>query len=203
MAYELPKDYVDVAERIREFREKHPEGTLQCVDWGVTEHPGGAVFVHYTAAAYRTPDDERPGIGTAWEPFPGRTPYTKDSELMNAETSAWGRAIIAAGAADAKRVASANEIANRQTSPSMPSAASKPAATAKQTPAGADVLKAASDALDAVYVFQFGKHKGEGIDTVPRNYLEWLLKQPAKAGYEAQHAEQHAIYSAELARRDA
>jgi hypothetical protein len=34
---------------------------------------------------------------------------------MNAETSAWGRAIIAVGASDAKRVASANEVRNRQT----------------------------------------------------------------------------------------
>jgi hypothetical protein len=33
---------------------------------------------------------------------------------MNAETSAWGRAIIAVGASDAKRVASANEVRNRQ-----------------------------------------------------------------------------------------
>ncbi len=31
------------------------------------------------------------------EPFPGKTPYTKDSELMNAETSAWGRALASLG----------------------------------------------------------------------------------------------------------
>lgn len=55
-----------------------------------------------------------PGIGVAWEPFPGRTPYTKDSELMNAETGAWGRAIMAALAADAKKgIASAQEVRNR------------------------------------------------------------------------------------------
>ena len=37
---------------------------------------------------------------------------------MNAETSAWGRALIAVGAADAKRhIASANEVRNRTTTP--------------------------------------------------------------------------------------
>ena len=43
-----------------------------------------ATMIVYVAAAYRTPDDSRPGIGTAWEVFPGRTPYTAGSELMNA-----------------------------------------------------------------------------------------------------------------------
>jgi hypothetical protein len=66
------------------------------------------------AYAYRTPDDQRPGTGLAWEPCPGKTPYTKDSELQNAETSAIGRAIIMVGASDAKKVASANEVRNRQ-----------------------------------------------------------------------------------------
>jgi hypothetical protein len=44
----------------------------------------------------------------------GKTPYTRDSELQNAETSAIGRAIIMVGASDAKKVASANEVRNRQ-----------------------------------------------------------------------------------------
>ena len=52
----------------------------------------------------------------AFEPFPGRTPYTRGSELQNAETSAWGRAIVAALAADTNRagVASADEVRNRR-----------------------------------------------------------------------------------------
>jgi hypothetical protein len=51
----------------------------------------------------------------AWEVFPGRTPYTRGSELQNAETSAWGRAIIAVGASDSKRgIASREEVRNRQ-----------------------------------------------------------------------------------------
>lgn len=109
--------YVDVAERIRIFREKYPNGSLQPAD--LSKHydvinVGEKMFVVYVAAAYRDPNDARPGIGVAWEPFPGTTPYTRDSELMNVETSAWGRAIIATLAADTQKIASAQEVRNRQ-----------------------------------------------------------------------------------------
>jgi hypothetical protein len=38
------------------------------------------------AKAYRTPEDTRPGIGTAAELFEGKTPYSKGSEIENLET---------------------------------------------------------------------------------------------------------------------
>lgn len=105
-------DYVEVSERIQHFRDAYPEGSLQSEIVSMSDS-----LVVVKAYAYRSADDLRPGTGLASEPIPGRTPYTKDSELMNAETSAWGRAIIAVGASDAKRVASANEIRNRQDTP--------------------------------------------------------------------------------------
>jgi len=123
MAYDKSSldDYVDVAARIAEFRAKYPDGYLAPLDRGHPyriEQVGDRTFIVVVAAAHRTPDDTSPGVGMAWEPFPGRTPYTKDSELMNAETSAWGRAIIALGAADAKRgIASLEEVRNRQDNP--------------------------------------------------------------------------------------
>jgi len=105
-------DYNDVAARIREFRDKYPDGSLRPADpakpFGI-ETIGDRVFIVYVAAAYRNPEDPCPGIGVAWEPFPGKTSYTRDSELMNAETSAWGRAIVAALASDTKHVASRDE----------------------------------------------------------------------------------------------
>jgi hypothetical protein len=107
-------DYIDVAARIVEFRTKHPHGSLQCIDLKFIDFAGKS-WVVYTAAAYRTPDDERPGIGTAWEPVPGPTQFTRDSEVQNAETAAWGRAMVAALAVDTKKgIASKEEVRNRQ-----------------------------------------------------------------------------------------
>jgi hypothetical protein len=113
MSNTFAKDYVDVAERIREFKKLFPTGSLQQVEMQFV-NIGGKDFVVYTAAAYRSPDDERPGMGTAWEPIPGKTPYTKDSEVQNAESSAWGRAIVAALSGDTKRIATTEDVRNRQ-----------------------------------------------------------------------------------------
>ena len=45
-----------------------------------------------------------------------RSSFTKDSELQNAETAAWGRAIVAVLASDTKEgIASREEVRNRQT----------------------------------------------------------------------------------------
>lgn len=128
MAFEKKEldDYVDVAARIQEFRAKHPSGYLaplnpaepfrlvQAEGWDRDGKRIEQTFVVVVAGAYREPGDTSPGVGMAWEIFPGRTPYTRGSELMNAETSAWGRAIIAIGAADAKKgIASREEVRNR------------------------------------------------------------------------------------------
>lgn len=114
--YKGPLDYIDVAARIVEFREKFPTGSLVQQDLQFLSDFAGKDWVVYTAAAYRTPDDEQPGIGTAWEPVPGPTSFTRDSEVQNAETAAWGRAMVAALAVDTKKgVASAEEVRNRQT----------------------------------------------------------------------------------------
>jgi hypothetical protein len=111
MAYEKPRDYAEVADRVREFRTKFPTGSLTQVNLQFIDFAGKS-WVVYTAAAYRTPDDLQPGIGTAWVPVPGLTPYTKNSEVQNAETAAWGRAMVAALAVDTKKIASADEVRN-------------------------------------------------------------------------------------------
>jgi hypothetical protein len=107
------KDYVDVAERVAEFSRRYPEGSLQSELKPQLDSDGMLVGWLCRAYAYRTPDDTRPGIGHAVEPVPGKTPYTRDSEAMNAETSAWGRAIVALGF-PTKKIASQQEVAARQ-----------------------------------------------------------------------------------------
>ena len=111
--YKGPLDYIDVATRIVEFREKYPNGSLQQYKLEFVT-VNNKDWVVYTAAAYRTPDDIRPGMGTAWEPIPGPTNFTRDSEVQNAETAAWGRAMVAALAVDTKKgIASSEEVRNR------------------------------------------------------------------------------------------
>jgi hypothetical protein len=125
-SYKGPLDYIDVATRIVEFREKFPTGSLQPWERPYVEKvemPDGKIksFMVYSAAAYRSPDDTLPGVGYAWEPIPGPTNFTRDSELQNAETAAWGRAMVAALAVDTKKgIASSEEVRNRQTSTSAP-----------------------------------------------------------------------------------
>ena len=107
--------YIDVATRIVEFRAKFPEGSLRPYN---PDEPikvitiGDKTYLQYVAVAYRDPHDQAPGIGIAFELIPGKTPFTRDSEAMVAETSAWGRAIVASLAADTKKgIASADEVA--------------------------------------------------------------------------------------------
>jgi hypothetical protein len=125
MAFDLD-NYNTVADRIAEFSKKYPEGSLQSEwqmvlvpvltqakdgSWSTIDRP----ILVFKASAYRTPDDPRPGVGHASEPIPGKTPYTKDSEWANGETSAWGRAIVAVLAADTRKgVASRDEVQARR-----------------------------------------------------------------------------------------
>ena len=107
-------DYKEVADRIPEFYEKHPDGRIAAIGEPKVVTVGNKHFIGVTVGVWRTPDDPQPCIASAWEPFPGDTPYTRDSEMMNAETSAWGRALVAAGIlAKGERIASRNEVRNR------------------------------------------------------------------------------------------
>lgn len=120
-------NYVEVKDRIVQFYERYPEGSLRCKECRVVEvdgvvprdkhgniidgrEPERRLYFLYIAQAFRTPDDQAPAEGIAWEPIPGHTAYTHWSEAMNAETSAWGRAIVALGISADKGIASANEV---------------------------------------------------------------------------------------------
>lgn len=98
-------DYIDVATRIQQAKAIYPELSLQSEILSMTDS-----IVVVRCYAYRTPDDQRPGIGHAWEAIPGRTPFTKGSELMVAETGGWGRALAAIGMATKGGIATAEEV---------------------------------------------------------------------------------------------
>ena len=119
-------NYVDVATRIKLLVEKYPNASITCsvpriVNIG--EHTFIEVTAHVHCGEVLYTDGEytkcRNSVATAWEPFPGKTPYTRDSEMMNAETSAIGRAIGALGIGLTGSMASSNEVANRQSQPAV------------------------------------------------------------------------------------
>ena len=110
------ENYMTVAERIIEFKKQYPHGVLRPLNpekpWELINTDKGQI-VSYTAAAYRTPDDPCPAVGNATEPYPGLSNFTRNSEVMNAETSAWGRALVALDILADRAIASKNEVQNR------------------------------------------------------------------------------------------
>ena len=104
--------YIDVAARIQMLKELYPEASLQPVDPlkpYTIETIKDKTYVVVVAACFRDPEDKRPGVGMAWVELPGRG-FTAGSELMIAETSAWGRAIVAAIQTSTKKIASKQEV---------------------------------------------------------------------------------------------
>jgi len=112
-------DYVEVKDRIKLFYAAHPDGRLVTGEWRISiDDDTPRVIVQ--AFAYRTADDPLPGQGWSWMELPGKTPYTKGSELENTETSAWGRAIGSLGIGIDKSIASQNEIDAKADAPQRP-----------------------------------------------------------------------------------
>jgi len=137
MSKDFAADYIPVNERIAAFIAKYPDGSLRPL-WPDEPYrvlgEGETKWLVYGACAFRTPDDPAPGVGLAWEPVPGRTPYTRGSELMVAETSAWGRALAAIGIATNKSIASAEEVRSARERSGAPQRAASPTAGTRATP---------------------------------------------------------------------
>ena len=197
MSYDL-SDYVEVSERIEQFYATHPQGSLQGEGEFVRDEQGRIFGYVYRAQAFRSSEDTCPGVGTAFEPIPGKTQFTRDSEVMNAETSAWGRAIVACGF-PSKHIASANEVRARQdaggqeaTAPRQPSPppASNPAETA-QAAYEATRTVPTDDGDPKNVEITFGKHKGLTLGQVPDGYLKWLIE-----NFEARNPEQRRVLEA-------
>lgn len=81
------KDYVDVAERIRAFYERYPEGSIQTE---LVRLEGDMVV--FKATVFRDREDACPTTGWAYE-REGQGYVNKTSFIENCETSAIGRAL--------------------------------------------------------------------------------------------------------------
>lgn len=123
-------DYVDVASRLAQAFDRYR--TLRITeDQPQIRTVGDRVFIEVRVTVYRTPDDPVPVTAHAWEPFPGRTPYTRDSEMMVGSTSALGRALAFMGFAGKRSIASADEVRTAKERQAPPAHA-KPAQNATQ-----------------------------------------------------------------------
>ena len=147
-------DYIPVNERISRFIEQYPAGSLRPL-WPDEPYrvlgEGETKWLVYGACAFRTPDDPAPGVGLAWEPVPGRTPYTRGSELMVAETSAWGRALAAIGIATNKSIASAEEVRSAQERTQRPQSAGTKRSAGSVSPKTNDAQSASQSAEGDVW----------------------------------------------------
>lgn len=168
-------NYVTVAERMTAAFDRWPDMRVQESLPQVREIDGQTV-VEVTVMIYRTPDDPLPGIGSAWEPFPGTTPFTRGSEMMNASTSAIGRVLAAMGVGAQRSLASADEVRARQPDPLDPDAG---------PPAEVKAVKAVRDAFPGAEVSEPKRSRKEPTEKM-LNYLKALA---AKADVAVTQAE--------------
>jgi hypothetical protein len=103
-------NYVDVATRLRLAFEKYPDLRIQETAREVIEMPDKSCFIRCTVTVWRDANDPIPAIATAAELYPGRTPYTKNSENEVGFTSALGRALGYMGFAISNAIASRDEV---------------------------------------------------------------------------------------------
>ena len=106
-------NYVDVPTRLRMALEKHPDLRIQ-ESQPTFREVNTKLYIEIRCTVWRDKDDPLPVIAYCWEPFPGTTPYTRDSEQMNASTSALGRALGMMGFGIEHKMASKQEVLARQ-----------------------------------------------------------------------------------------
>ena len=112
MAFDL-SEYVDVKTRLKQALALYPH--LRIVEHRpeITQ-VGDQLFIECSVTVSRDPDDPIPVTAYIFEPYPGRTTFTKLSEQANGATSALGRALGYMGFGIDKSIASSNEVLGRQ-----------------------------------------------------------------------------------------
>lgn len=106
-------NYVDVATRLKMALEKYPNLRVSERGHEIATFGDQQVLI-CTVCVWRDDTDEYPVTASASEPLPGRTPYTRNSELMVGMTSALGRALGYMGIGINSSIASRNEVEARQ-----------------------------------------------------------------------------------------
>lgn len=112
MAFDL-SEYVDVKTRLKQALALYPQ--LRIVEHRpeITQ-VGDQLFIECSVTVSREPDDPIPVTAYIFEPYPGKTTFTKLSEQANGATSVLGRALGYMGLGIDMSIASSNEIFYRQ-----------------------------------------------------------------------------------------
>jgi hypothetical protein len=168
--------YVDVAEREQLLFERYPDARVQVELEEVRNGAGEIVAWKAKATIWRSHDDPLPVCDYAVEPVPGKTPFTRDSEAMNASTSAIGRAIVLAGF-PSKKIASEDEVRARRGSgngsPAKPEfSEARPDMTEEEYLALVEIAQL-PDALASQQVVHFGRNKGALLGELTARQLGW------------------------------
>lgn len=166
-------NYVEVADRLREFYEKHPGGRVITSIIELTEKRVVVKAEVYRETAHLVPS----GAGHSALAIPGTTPYTKGAELENAETSAIGRALVAAGLAS-KKIASADEIRAKRTDQPVSVVGDAPS-VASPSPVAAPPKISDDEAIlfaaKAIGFVEADKERGAGV--CPKHARPWKFKE--------------------------
>jgi hypothetical protein len=132
--------YIDVTTRLAKALALFPDLRITETNPKVVT-VDNARFVEVTCTVWRSTDDPIPVRASAWEPIPGASAFTRNSEMMNASTSALGRALGFLGMGIGKSIASADEVSYRtsETARTGPAreAGSRPSPTMEADPEGA------------------------------------------------------------------
>lgn len=137
-------NYVDVPTRFALALERWPEMRV------MENRPeiitiGDKAFISVTMQVWRTPDDPIPAQATCFEPFPGKTSFTRDSEQMNASTSCLGR-VLGLMMSFGPKMASAEEVRNRQTDTHTPAVLVRQPEKPRTASLGANATNAPTEA---------------------------------------------------------
>ena len=109
-------DYVDVPTRLAEALKRWPDLRIQETK-PVIVTVDNQQYVEISCTVWRDCTDLMPTVAYCWEPIPGKSPFTRGSEMMNASTSCLGRALGFLGMGIGKSIASRNEVQARQPGP--------------------------------------------------------------------------------------
>jgi len=141
-------DYVDVPTRLAQALKQFPDLRIQETK-PIIVTVDNQQYVEISCTVWKDANDLLPTVAYCWEPIPGKSPFTKGSEMMNASTSCLGRALGFLGMGIGKSIASRNEVQARQ-----------PATVADVSPIRADLEQPFGDTTDTK---QFASPKQRGM----------------------------------------